>query len=147
MWDEITYPSPNFNGAAAWEWINDFTPHFNGHGITYPCWNWSHSTLTKGPTVTCWSSQRHYNDVIMGTMASQITSLTIVYSTFYSGADERKHQSSVSLAFEWGNHRWPVNSPHKWPVTRKMFLFDDVIMCYRCIHLQYANCKTILCHR
>ena len=64
----------------------------------------------------------------MGTMASQITSLTIVYSTVYSGADQRKHQSSASLAFVRGIHRWPVNSPHKWPVTRKMFPFDDVIM-------------------
>ena len=64
----------------------------------------------------------------MGTMASQITSLTIVYSTVYSEADQRKHQSSASLAFVWGIHRGPVNSPHKWPVTRKMFPFDDVIM-------------------
>ena len=63
----------------------------------------------------------------MGTMAYQITSLTIVYSTVYSGADQRKHQSSASLAFVWGIHRWPVNSPHKGPVTRKMFPFDDVI--------------------
>ena len=70
----------------------------------------------------------HYNDVIMGAIASQIASLTIVYSTVYSDADERKHQSSASLAFVWGIHRWPVNSPHKWPVTRKMFPFDDVIM-------------------
>ena len=70
----------------------------------------------------------HYNDVIMGAMASQITSLTTVYSTVYSGADQRKHQSSASLAFVWGNHRKPVKSPHKWPVTRKMFPFDDVIM-------------------
>ena len=62
----------------------------------------------------------------MGAMASQITSLTIVYSTVYSGADHRKHQSPVSLAFVRGIHRWPVNSPHKWPVTRKVF--DDVIM-------------------
>ena len=53
----------------------------------------------------------HYSDVIMGTMVSQITSLTIVYSTIYSGADQRKHQSSTSLAFLWGTHRWPVNSP------------------------------------
>ena len=65
----------------------------------------------------------------MGTMASQITSLTIVSSTVYSGADQRKHQSSVSLAFVQGIHRGAVNSPHKWPVTRKMFPFDDVIMC------------------
>ena len=42
--------------------------------------------------------------------------------------DERKRQSSASLAFVQGIHWWPVNSPHKWPVTRKMFPFDDVIM-------------------
>ena len=55
----------------------------------------------------------HYNDVIIGTMASQITSLTIVCSIVYSGADQRKHQSSTSLAFVWGIHRGSVNSPHK----------------------------------
>ena len=70
----------------------------------------------------------HHSDVIMGAMASQITSLTVVYSPVYSGADQRKHQSSASLAFVRGIHRWPVNSPHKWPVTRKMFPFDDVIV-------------------
>ena len=70
----------------------------------------------------------HYDDVTMSLMASQITSLTGVYSTVYSGADQRKHQSSASLAFVRGIHRGPVNSPHKWPVTRKMFPFDDVIM-------------------
>ena len=70
----------------------------------------------------------YYNDVIIGSMASQITSLIIVNSTVYSGTDERKHQSSASLAFVWGIHGWPVNSPHKWPVKRKMFPFDDVIM-------------------
>ena len=69
-----------------------------------------------------------YSDVIMTTMASQITSLAIVYSTFYPGADQRKHQSSASLAFVRGIHRGPVNSPPKRPVARKMFLFDDVIM-------------------
>ena len=69
-------------------------------------------------------SIHHYNDVIMGAIASQITSLTIAYSD----ADQRKHQSSASLAFVRGIHRWPVNSPHKWQVTRKMFPFDDVIM-------------------
>ena len=64
----------------------------------------------------------------MGAMASQITSLTIVYSTVYSGTEQSKHQSSASLAFAWGIHRGPVNSPHKWPVTWKMFPFDEVIM-------------------
>ena len=72
----------------------------------------------------------HHCDVIKGAMESQITSLTIVYPTVQSGADQRKHQSSASLAFVRGSHGWPVNSPHKWPVTRKMFPFDDVIMIY-----------------
>ena len=66
-------------------------------------------------------SSFHFDDVIMSAIASQITSLTIVYSTVYSGADQRKHESSGSLAFVLGIHREPVNSPHKWPVTRKMF--------------------------
>ena len=64
----------------------------------------------------------------MGAIASQITSLTIAYSIVCSDADQRKHQSSASLAFVRGIHRRPVNSLHKWPVTRKMFPFDDVIM-------------------
>ena len=84
-------------------------------------------------SVRCWclswqDKKSHYSDVIMGTMASQITSLTIVYSIVYSGTAQRKHQSSASLAFVRGIHRSPVNSPHKWPVTRKKFPFDDVIM-------------------
>ena len=64
----------------------------------------------------------------MGAVGSQITSLTIVYSTVYSGIDERKHLNFASLAFVRGIYRRPVNSPHKWPVTRKMFPFDDVIV-------------------
>ena len=63
----------------------------------------------------------------MSLMAFQITSLTIVYSTVYSGADQRKLQNSASLAFVRGIHRGPVNSPHKRPVTRQLFPFDDVI--------------------
>ena len=52
----------------------------------------------------------HYCDVIMGAIAYQITSLTIVYSTVYSDANQRKHQSSASLAFVWGIHRGPGSS-------------------------------------
>ena len=80
----------------------------------------------------------HYNDVIMGAMASQITGGSIVYSSVYSGADHRKHQSSASLTLVRGIHRWPVNSPHKGPVTRNMFPFDDVIMS----NLVWADNKT-----
>ena len=82
--------------------------------------------------------EQHYNDVIMGVMVSQITSLTIVYSTIDSDADQRKHQSSVSLAFERGIQQGPVNSPHKWPVTPKMFPFDDVIMIWSWWHRSWS---------
>ena len=82
-----------------------------------------HDMQGAGIPVSC-----HYGDVIMGAIASQIASLTIVFSTVYLDTDQRKHQSSMSLAFVWGIHRGPVNSPHKWPVTRKMFTFDEVIM-------------------
>ena len=71
----------------------------------------------------------HYNDAIMSDMPSQIISLTTVYSTVYSRCRSKKHQSSASLAFVRGIHRWAANSPHKGPVTRKMFPSDDVIMC------------------
>ena len=81
-----------------------------------------------------------YNDVIMGAIASQITSLTIVYSMVYSGAYQRKHESSASLAFVMGIHRWPLNSPHKRPVTQKMLPFDDVIMSYYKISLLNSMC-------
>ena len=73
-------------------------------------------------------SSKHYSDVMMDAMACQITSLAIVYSTVYLVADQRKHQSSASLAFVRGIHRSPVNSPHKGQVMRKRFPFDDVIM-------------------
>ena len=72
----------------------------------------------------------HYNDVIVGAMTSQITSLTIVWSTVYSGADQI-HQRSASLASVREIHRVSVNSPHKWPVTRKTFPFDDVIVYFK----------------
>ena len=68
----------------------------------------------------------HYGCIMMA-MASQITGGPIVYSTICSGADQRKHQSSAWLAFVRGIHRWPFDSPHKGPITRKIFPSDDVI--------------------
>ena len=73
----------------------------------------------------------HYSDVMMSAMGSQITGVSIVCSTVCSGAYQRTHQSSASLAFYEGN---PPDSPHKGPVTRKMFLFDNVIM------QRFGNC-------
>ena len=77
-----------------------------------------------------WDTKRHvhYSDVIMSAMSSQISGITSVYSTVYSSADKKRHQSCASLAFVRGIPHWPVNSTHKGPVTREMFPFDDVIM-------------------
>ena len=100
----------------------------------YPASFWWYISHTAGHPPdqgTIWrldDKVNYYTDIIMGAIASHTTSLTIVYSSVYLDADGRKHQSSASLAFVWGIHRRPVNSPHKWPVTRIMFPFDDVIM-------------------
>ena len=75
-----------------------------------------------------WKWISHYSDVIMSAMASQITSISIVSPTVCSGADQRKYQSSASLAFVNGIHRYPVDSPHKGPVMQKIFPFDDIVM-------------------
>ena len=83
----------------------------------------------------------------MGPMASQITSLTIVYSAVCSGADKRTHQSSASLVFVRGIHRGPVNSPHKWDERRKCFHF---MMSSRVLELQghcYVQIMIRMCHR
>ena len=72
------------------------------------------------------ASMYHLSDVIMSAMAYRITGM--VFTTFCSGVDQRKHYSSTSLAFVKGILRSPANSPNKGPVTRKMFPFDDVIM-------------------
>ena len=76
-------------------------------------------------SLICWD--HHYNDVIMTTMGSQITSLTVVYSTVYSDADQRKHQSSEALAFVWGiQSRWI-------PCTKGQ-------LCGKCFHLMTSSC-------
>ena len=72
---------------------------------------WKNYMADKISKVLIITTVIHYNDVIMSAITSQITSLTIVYSTVYSDADQRKHQSSASLAFVAGIHRWLVNSP------------------------------------
>ena len=81
------------------------------------------------PRYTCSDIPYHYNDVIMTTIASQITSLTVVYSTVYSDADQRKHQSSASLAFVWGIHR------DRWIPRTKGQLRG------KCFHLMMSSCE------
>ena len=71
---------------------------------------------------------QHYNDIPMSTIVSQITSLTAVYISVYSRADQRKYQSSASLAFARGIHWWSVNSPTQRASNAENVAFDDVIM-------------------
>ena len=84
----LTYPHPS---------IPTYSVLLISRGQSSP--NISRKTTTDLPL------GRQYNDVIMSTMASQITSLTVFYSIVYSGEDQRKHQSSASLAFVRGSHR------------------------------------------
>ena len=87
----------------------------------------------------------HYSDVIMSAIASQITSVSIVCLTVCSAANQWKLQSSASLAFMRGIHRWPANSLHKRPVTQNMFPFDDVIMvCLRLSHEKLSTSHSFL---
>ena len=134
-----------FSLICAWTngWANNRdTGDLSRHRVDYDV------TVMRGPVIFRETSRYfkcyemfsyHYSDVIMSTMASQITGVSIVYSTVCSGADQRKHQSSASLAFVRGIHRWLVNSPYKGPVTHKMFTFDDVIM----IPLLIMHCRMI----
>ena len=78
------------------------------------------------------STPIHYDDVIMTTIASQITSLMVVYSTVYSDADQSKHQSSASLVFVWGIHR------DRWIPRTKGQLRG------KCIHLMTSSCSMAL---
>ena len=101
-------------------------PHWNSMGlleISRVTWQVCYCQAT---ILVVKSLQLYYSDVIISAVPSQITGVPIGYSIVCSGADRRK--SSASLAFVRGIHRSPVNSPHKGPVTRKMFPFDDVIM-------------------
>ena len=95
------------------------------YGVTRPQWV---NTIQYATALHMAQKKCTLHDVIMSAMVSQITGVSIVYSTVVLGADQRKHQSSASLAFVWGIHRWPVNSPNRRSLTRKIFPFDDVIM-------------------
>ena len=79
---------------------------------------WINFLVSNFITMTSWGAQWH-----LKSPASRLFVQLLI-----QGADERKHQSSASPAFVRGIHRWLVNSPHKGPVMRKMFPFDDVIM-------------------
>ena len=126
LWDQITYPFPNFNGCTVevWEW----TSHVD-HLILYNECNYlsmlSSRLIRVSERVPL---QWHHNGLNSVSNHQPHHCLLSRFFFFFSGVDQRKHQSSAPLAFVWGIYRGPVNSPHKWPVTRKMFPFDDVTM-------------------
>ena len=103
------------------------------HNITLLShWNWGSNTRYLSSILLWqwehWLQKMHYSDAILSAMASQITGVSMVSSTVFPGAYQRKHQCSASLALVREIHRWPLNSPHKGPITKEMFPFDDVIM-------------------
>ena len=90
---------PNTNEALWWIWVN------KSHNSTSP---WRHNE----------------RDGVSNSPASRLFTQPFIQAHI----KEKKNQSSALLAFVRGIHRWPLNSLHIGPVTRKMFLFDDVIM-------------------
>ena len=90
------------------------------HQVSTSCF---HSTVVDGLL-------DHNSDVTMSAKASQITSISTVCSAVCSGAHKRntKVPRHWPLCGESTGDRWPVDSPHNGPVTRKLFLFDDIIM-------------------
>ena len=115
-------------------WFNVFVPNRHQENI----WTWSHvysprhGIRVKSGDHSCMKVTTaflsDYSNVIMSAMASEITGISIAYTTVCSGTDEKEYQSFTSLDFVRGIHWWHVNSLHKEPVTRKIFPFDDVIM-------------------
>ena len=104
---------------------------------------------------------KHYNDVVMSAMASEITGLTIVYSTVYSGADQRKHQSSASLAFVpaqrasnagnvsiWWRHHEAVNLWFGFRVQGHLWLVQHICWHNSCLQ-RYIGVHSVInqsCH-
>ena len=116
---------------------------FNIKAIT----NVSHDKNMLNDTAAPQFFMFHYNDVIMSAMASQITGVSIVWSTLCSATQQRKLQSSASLAFVRGIRRWPVNSPHKGSVTQEMFPFDDVIIFLPVYSSRLPRLRFVFLHR
>ena len=120
---------------------------YAGHHVSYMSMSFSLFCFIMFTSLVSWTLFIH---IIQGSrllshfpIFHYFPSLTVVYSIVYSGADQRKHQSSASLAFVRGIHRpGSVNSPHKGPVTWKMFPFDDVIMnVVDLMPMKYHICK------
>ena len=104
---QVLFTNIDFSEVGVWDkQLYSYYIHIIQWGLIF------HPCLTSMVVWYRWFSHAaHYCDVMMGSMASQIT--TIVYSTVHSGTDQSRHQSIASLAFVRGIHRWPVNSPHK----------------------------------
>ena len=106
----------NGKQGSFWGWAQTMRGGVTNWLRPYTEWSWQNGGAT-------FSLQWRHNE-----RDSVSNHVSIVCSTFCSGVDQRKHQSSASLAFVRGIHRWPVDSPHKGPLTRQMFPFHDVIM-------------------
>ena len=124
-------PQPVEKRSILWLINTDFDLSKHTKLIFSVCKNMTSPMLLLRDIIIFNTTFNHYSDIVMSMMASQITSVSIVCLSICSGADQRKHQSFVALALVRGIHWWPEDSPHKGPLTRKMFPFDHPIMCGR----------------
>ena len=123
LWSFDLRPNKRLSKQSCGWWFETHRAHYDVT-VMVP------SILKYKEFITAWKYRFHNAPSALqgrhnGRDGSQIASFTIVYLTLNSGTDQRKHQSSASMAIV----RWLVNSPHKWPVTREMFPFDDIFMC------------------
>ena len=114
-----------------WVKLMSFPNSYQGYDCFTAVKYGDHMALTNNNSMvmtSAWSAGSHYNDVIIGMMPSQITSLTIVYSTVYSDTDQRKHQSLHVTGLCAGNSLVTGGFPAQMASNMEIFPFDDVIM-------------------
>ena len=109
---------PNFNGRTieVWEWTKKFVPHLTGHVITYR-WAWDYLSM---------SGLKLFPVSKKGPLKSAAVCITLQWR--HSGRDgvsnHQPHHCSLNRLFRRRSKKTNKNSPHKWPVTRKMFPLD-----------------------
>ena len=139
------YSLPHNGGFALLLWFDADGNYPHLSGLIHNYWE-NHAIAPTVPVISPWriqvNTQWEYKMLVAHNLYPRhgnalqwrhnecdgVSNHSIVCTTICSGSDQKIHQSSASLAFVRGIHRWPVNSPHKGPVTRNMFPFDDVIM-------------------
>ena len=153
MWDEITYPFPNFSGC--WEWRSNFIVDFIGHVITHPCWDLSWSMLMKGAHVIVkrlfakkleflqisnllsdlqlgFFLWRGMGDKLALVNINSLWLLKLLATLLFVKQLTTKNIKALHYwIFMKRNYKWPVDSPHKGLVIKKKFI-PWCLSCHMC---------------